>query len=67
MKAIIFALFLSLLASCKVVTMDEMKRAESACRAHGGLLYARFFILKTDGPARTVCQDGTEIDRLPKK
>ena len=57
-------LLLVLLSGCKVVTPNEMRRAEAACKAHRGLShirvspFAEFFW--------AYCHDGTEISRLPE-
>ena len=59
---LIFAL---LLPACKVVTPDEMRRAEAACKAHGGLVFFRADALPFQSVAR--CEDGTEIARLPER
>ena len=58
-------LALLLLASCKVVTPDEMRRAAAACKAHGGLNYIRVspFAESTE----TNCVDGTVIAKLPER
>ena len=51
------------LASCKVVTPDQFRRAEAACKAHGGLSYFRADPLPFQSLAR--CEDGTELIRWP--
>lgn len=51
-------------SSCKIVTSGDIKRAESACKAHGGLVY-----IKVAFAAITAvrCGDGAELGRLPDK
>ena len=48
------------LASCKVVTPAEFRRAEIACKAHGGLEYAEFGVFMEDA-AEVKCMNGARL------
>ena len=62
--AVILLLILLALPSCKIVTSGDIKRAESACRAHGGLVYIR---VAFSAITAVRCEDGAEFERLPDK
>jgi len=58
-----------LLAGCELgVTPTLWDRAEKACESHGGLkyYYATGENLMTFGFSRVICNDETEITKLPK-
>ena len=59
-------LLLLLLSGCKVVTPDEMRRAEAACKAHGGLSHVAVSPLLSHY-FHMICHDGTEISKLPER
>ena len=58
-------LLLILLSGCKVVTPDEMRRAEAACKAHKGLNYIA--VSPFSEFMEVGCADGTVISRLPER
>ena len=61
-------LLLILFSGCVVVTPDEMRRAEAACKTHGGLSHitANPFY-ETDLRFTAYCHDGTAISKMPER